>query len=137
MEDQTEASSSKPESLKALGEEVIGLESDEEETAAERKARKALKKQRKREAKAVRKAERQRAGKEEEEDEDEEDEEEEEEPFDYSQAQSILNAKRENKHIAGRGKVFNPYSSLTAEGPKPARRMHGEKPGKSATFKTL
>ncbi|KAI0123790.1 exosome complex exonuclease Rrp [Xylariales sp. AK1849] len=67
-----------------------------------------------------------------------------EEPFDYSKAKSVLNAQRGDANGAGadggkggKGKVFNPYSSLSKEGPKPARRMHGEKPGKSATFKKL
>ncbi|KAK6209071.1 Mitochondrial distribution and morphology protein 35 [Pestalotiopsis sp. IQ-011] len=64
---------------------------------------------------------------------------EEEAPFDYSQAKSVLNAKRSAPDAAkgGKAKYFNPYASLTAEGPKPARRMHGEKPGKSATIKKL
>lgn len=64
---------------------------------------------------------------------------EEDSPFDYSQAKSVLNAKRSAPDAAkgGKAKYFNPYASLTAEGPKPARRMHGEKPGKSATIKKL
>lgn len=64
---------------------------------------------------------------------------EEEAPFDYSQAKSVLNAKRSAPDAAkgGKAKHFNPYASLTAEGPKPARKMHGEKPGKSATIKKL
>ncbi|KAH9905931.1 ribonuclease H-like domain-containing protein [Xylariomycetidae sp. FL2044] len=59
----------------------------------------------------------------------------EDEPFDYSKAQSVLNAKRNKTNGHGKQqKKFNPYG-LTADGPKPARRMHGEKPGKSATFR--
>lgn len=65
---------------------------------------------------------------------------EEEEPFDYSKANSVLNTKRVAATGAGKdskGKIFNPYSKLSIEGPKAARRMHGEKPGKSATFKKI
>ncbi|KAI1744870.1 ribonuclease H-like domain-containing protein [Xylaria scruposa] len=54
------------------------------------------------------------------------------EPFDYSNAKSVLKAG--NNTNAPRKARFNPYA-LTAEGPKPARRLHGEKAGKSATFK--
>ncbi|KAI1339740.1 ribonuclease H-like domain-containing protein [Xylariaceae sp. FL0016] len=57
----------------------------------------------------------------------------EEEAFDYGKAKSILNAKRASSKDTGAQKKFNPYA-LTAEGPKAARRMHGEKTGKSATF---
>ncbi|KAJ8121733.1 hypothetical protein ONZ43_g1891 [Nemania bipapillata] len=58
------------------------------------------------------------------------------EPFDYTKAKSVL---QPDHTIMGntsttRKARFNPYA-LTAEGPKPARRMHGEKTGKSATFK--
>ncbi|KAI1352068.1 ribonuclease H-like domain-containing protein [Xylaria sp. FL0043] len=58
------------------------------------------------------------------------------EPFDYSKAKSVLKADKTtaNNANATRKAKFNPYA-LTAEGPKPARRMHGERPGKSATFK--
>ncbi|KAI0813548.1 ribonuclease H-like domain-containing protein [Xylaria sp. FL0064] len=58
------------------------------------------------------------------------------EPFDYSKAKSVLKADKAtaNNTNATRKAKFNPYA-LTAEGPKPARRMHGERPGKSATFK--
>ncbi|KAI0099683.1 ribonuclease H-like domain-containing protein [Nemania sp. FL0031] len=58
------------------------------------------------------------------------------EPFDYSKAKSVLktdHAVANNTNTARKAR-FNPYA-LTAEGPKPARRMHGEKTGKSATFK--
>ncbi|KAI2634623.1 ribonuclease H-like domain-containing protein [Xylaria nigripes] len=58
------------------------------------------------------------------------------EPFDYSKAQSVLKADNKNTDSKGatRKARFNPYG-MTAEGPKPARRLHGEKAGKSATFK--
>ncbi|KAI0862164.1 ribonuclease H-like domain-containing protein [Xylaria cubensis] len=58
------------------------------------------------------------------------------EPFDYSNAKSVLKAGNNtaNNTNAPRKARFNPYA-LTAEGPKPARRLHGEKSGKSATFK--
>ncbi|KAI1756172.1 ribonuclease H-like domain-containing protein [Xylaria castorea] len=58
------------------------------------------------------------------------------EPFDYSNAKSVLRAGKNpaNNTKAPRKARFNPYA-LTAEGPKPARRLHGEKSGKSATFK--
>ncbi|XXH02026.1 exosome nuclease subunit [Hypoxylon texense] len=54
-------------------------------------------------------------------------------PFDYSQAKSVLKAARTTKATSQGGR-FNPYG-MPAEGPKPARKMHGEKPGKSATFR--
>ncbi|KAI1280228.1 ribonuclease H-like domain-containing protein [Xylaria sp. FL0933] len=62
--------------------------------------------------------------------------EESDEPFDYSKAKSVLKADKTTASNANatRKAKFNPYA-LTAEGPKPARRMHGERPGKSATFK--
>lgn len=60
------------------------------------------------------------------------------EPFDYSKAKSVLKKDKDNttaNHTdAGRKAKFNPYA-LTAEGPKPARKMHGEKTGKSGIFK--
>lgn len=58
------------------------------------------------------------------------------EPFDYSEAKSVLKAEKTtaNNTSATRKARFNPYA-LTAEGPKPARKMHGERAGKSATFK--
>ncbi|KAI0189502.1 ribonuclease H-like domain-containing protein [Xylaria flabelliformis] len=58
------------------------------------------------------------------------------EPFDYSNAKSVLKAgnHKANNTNAPRKARFNPYA-LAAEGPKPARRLHGEKSGKSATFK--
>lgn len=54
-------------------------------------------------------------------------------PFDYSKAKSVLKAARTTKATSQGGR-FNPYG-MAAEGPKAARKMHGEKPGKSATFR--
>lgn len=63
-------------------------------------------------------------------------------PFDYSKAQSVLHAQRTmtatntNNETQGRKKAFDPYAArMNAEGPKAARRMHSERPGKTATFK--
>ncbi|KAI0533842.1 ribonuclease H-like domain-containing protein [Xylaria digitata] len=58
------------------------------------------------------------------------------EPFDYSKAKSVFKAENTSANNTGvtRKAKFNPYA-LTAEGPKPARRLHGERAGKSATFK--
>ncbi|KKY34439.1 putative exosome complex exonuclease rrp [Diaporthe ampelina] len=63
-------------------------------------------------------------------------------PFDYSQAQSVLNAKRSaaaangTQDAPGRKKAFDPYAArMNAEGPKAARRMHGERTGKAGTFR--
>ncbi|KAI0179669.1 ribonuclease H-like domain-containing protein [Hypoxylon sp. FL1284] len=61
------------------------------------------------------------------------DEGEDEKPFDYSKAKSVLKSARTTNGTSQGGR-FNPYG-MTVEGPKPARKMHGEKPGKSATFK--
>lgn len=64
-------------------------------------------------------------------------------PFDYSQAQSVLNAKRSataaangTGDVPGKKKAFDPYAArMNAEGPKAARRMHGERTGKAGTWK--
>lgn len=63
-------------------------------------------------------------------------------PFDYSQAQSVLNAKRSaaapnsNGDALGKKKAFDPYAArMNAEGPKAARKMHHERTGKAGTFK--
>lgn len=71
---------------------------------------------------------------------DQEEDELEDAPFDYSQAQSVMHAQRamvNDSKDAGRTKRFDPYAArMNAEGaPKPARRMHSERPGKTATFK--
>lgn len=58
---------------------------------------------------------------------------EDEKPFDYSKANSVLKATR-TKGSSSKTPRFNPYG-MTAEGPKPGKKMHGEKPGKSATFR--
>ncbi|KAF7534219.1 hypothetical protein G7054_g6433 [Neopestalotiopsis clavispora] len=111
----------------SFDDEISVNDTDEEEAKekARRKAAKKARKERKRE-KVRERAEKGAA------------EEAEEEPFDYSQAKSVLNSKRSGTDArGGKGKVFNPYASLTAEGPKPARRMHGEKAGKSTTIKKL
>jgi exosome complex exonuclease RRP6 len=132
------ASRSKPTSAGSEDDQISIHSSSDEETrhAREKAERKAQKKQRKarqrdkmlakREAEA--KDEANASG---------------EEPFDYSQAQSVLNPRRsasrgdaDSGANGGKGKVFNPYASLSAQGPRPARRMHGEKPGKSHTFKS-
>ncbi|KAK7970067.1 hypothetical protein PG988_009140 [Apiospora saccharicola] len=110
------------------GDEIALDDSDREleKQDAERKARKAHKKA----EKAAKKAAQAAAEKDTEGDD-------EEVPFDYSTAKSVLKKQRNGDDKGGRGKVFNPYKSLSADGPKPARRMHGEKPGKSATFKKV
>lgn len=63
-------------------------------------------------------------------------------PFDYSQAQSVLNAQRSAAASNGTGdapgkkKAFDPYAArMNAEGPKAARRMHHERTGKAGTWK--
>ncbi|KAK8088407.1 Exosome complex exonuclease [Apiospora hydei] len=109
------------------GDEIALDDSDreQEQQAAERKSRKAQKKAEKAAKKAAQAAAEKDA------------EAEEEAPFDYSTAKSVLKTQRNGDAKGGKGKVFNPYKSLNADGPKPARRMHGEKPGKSATFKKV
>jgi len=68
--------------------------------------------------------------------------EDEEVPFDYSQAQSVLNAQRSaaasnrTGDASGKKKAFDPYAArMNAEGPTAARRMHHERTGKAGTFK--
>ncbi|RYP75571.1 hypothetical protein DL771_002271 [Monosporascus sp. 5C6A] len=143
-------------------EEVLSLDSDAERAAKkkskkeEKKARKKAKaeaKKARRDAKAARRAARKKTAAEEVQEsdddgadkgekEEDEDEEQDEQPFDYTQARSVLHAKRSaaNGTAAGAGAKaaarFNPYANaMVADGPKPARRMHGEKAGKSFTFK--
>jgi exosome complex exonuclease RRP6 len=69
-----------------------------------------------------------------------EDDESDDEPFDYTKAKSVLNANKNNMENSSGSKGppkkarFNQFS-MANDGPKPARRLHGEKVGKSATFK--
>ncbi|KAI0007148.1 ribonuclease H-like domain-containing protein [Xylariaceae sp. FL0662B] len=121
---------------------------DTDDSSAERKARKAAKKARKKARKELKKAKTlaRRAKSSTEEttnetstkngDQDDGDGDDKEQPFDYSKAKSVLKAPRGNANGApAKGSArFNPYG-MTADGPKPARRMHGEKAGKSATFR--
>lgn len=110
----------------------ISVNDTSEEEARERARRKAAKKARKEREKEKTKAQGSGA--------DTTEPGEEEEPFDYSKANPVLNTKRSAAAGAGKGpkgKIFNPYAKLSLEGPKAARRMHGEKPGKSATFKKM
>ncbi len=115
-----------------------------EEKKARQKAKAEVKRER-REAKAAQKAARKAARQAEKgvqgSDSDESGEED-DQPFDYAQAGSVLNAKRGTNggtaanDAKGANTRFNPYANaMMADGPKPARRMHGEKAGKSATFK--
>ncbi|KAJ2988210.1 hypothetical protein NUW58_g4099 [Xylaria curta] len=127
-----------------IDDEEIAVPDDSEEEKKDRKAKKAEKKAlklarreaEKRERKNRKKAEKlarknQVSGTASKEEADESDE-----PFDYSKAKSVLKAEKSAAtNTSGTRKArFNPYA-LTAEGPKPARRLHGEKAGKSATFK--
>ena len=121
----------------------------EAQRAARREAKAAKKKVEKKarwtaEQKAARKLAKQQREKGQEEEEEDDDgakdtEDDDDQPFDYTQAQSVLNARRAAATSAGAGAAapkFNPYANaMMADGPKPARRMHGEKTGKSATFK--
>ncbi|KAI1811606.1 ribonuclease H-like domain-containing protein [Poronia punctata] len=115
---------------KTTGEEEISLLLDSDEERKNKKARKAEKRARKRAQKEERKALRKTEPKEEEE---EEEEGEEEEPFDYAKAKSVLKADK-SKAAPPKKARFNQFSMVN-DGPKPARRLHGEKLGKSATFK--
>ncbi|KAJ4387715.1 exosome nuclease subunit [Gnomoniopsis smithogilvyi] len=128
----------------ALSQDVIPLH--DEETKAQRKERKRAERKAKRTAKAEQKGQKpQRTSKTKrmpaEDDEDEDDEEgEDEAPFDYSNAQSVLHAQRAMmgapQEGKGKKKAFDPYAArINADGPKPARRMHGEKAGRTFTFK--
>lgn len=59
-------------------------------------------------------------------------------PFDYSQASSVMNAKREpqSKQPAGKQKkIFNPYAKTAEEGVKGARKAPPIRGERSATFK--
>lgn len=62
-------------------------------------------------------------------------------PFDYTKAQSILSGQRvvpvaNNGEGKGRKKAFDPYAArMNAEGPKAARRVQTERPGKTMTYR--
>ncbi|TLD28419.1 hypothetical protein PspLS_03373 [Pyricularia sp. CBS 133598] len=127
-------------------EEKERLRAEKQQRKEERRALKQKLKEekaaKKAEEKAARKAEKKAlkaAAKAEEAEEDEGEESDDEQPFDYSKAQSVMRSKRDpgaDKKGSGGAKVFDPYTSkTTAQGPKPARRMNFEKPGKTATFK--
>ncbi|KAI0849367.1 ribonuclease H-like domain-containing protein [Daldinia vernicosa] len=114
---------------------------DSEEQRKERKAKKAekrarkeaLKEERRQAKKLARRAKKEASTDAAEVSEKGGDEENEDEPFDYSKAKSVLNASRAAKG-APQAARFNPYG-MTIDGPKPARKMHGEKAGKSVTFR--
>ncbi|OTB03181.1 hypothetical protein M426DRAFT_321976 [Hypoxylon sp. CI-4A] len=118
----------------ALGAEEIAVPDTDDSSDEEKRERKKAKKERKKSKKEDRRAKKlahrakraaaDGAGKE---------ENEEEEAFDYSKAKSVLNSKKAANGVP-QGQKFNPYG-MTVEGPRPARKMHGEKAGKSATFK--
>ncbi|KAI1826645.1 ribonuclease H-like domain-containing protein [Xylaria intraflava] len=142
--DEPTASESKAKANAGFGEEEIEVPDDSNDEKKARRARKAEKKALKvarREAERQERRERKKAAKlakksmtpgaASKEAADESDE-----PFDYNKAKAVLEAgnKNANSTSAARRPKFNPYG-MTAEGPKPARRMHGEKAGKSATFK--
>ena len=59
---------------------------------------------------------------------------EEAEAFDYTNAPSVLNAKRDNNDRTGPKKAFDPYAK-SLDGPKGMRRSKKEIAGKSFTFK--
>ncbi|KAJ3578580.1 hypothetical protein NPX13_g1980 [Xylaria arbuscula] len=122
------------------GEEEIAI--PDEDSEQEKKARKAKKKAsrlarkaEKRQQKDRARAEKQATKNQDSASADKDGAEESDEPFDYSKAKSVLKADKTaaNNTSGTRKAKFNPYA-LTAEGPKPARRLHGERTGKSATF---
>ncbi|KAI1357980.1 ribonuclease H-like domain-containing protein [Xylaria arbuscula] len=122
------------------GEEEIAI--PDEDSEQEKKARKAKKKAsrlarkaEKRQQKDRARAEKQATKNQDSASADKDGAEESDEPFDYSKAKSVLKADKTaaNNTSGTRKAKFNPYA-LTAEGPKPARRLHGERTGKNATF---
>ncbi|KAI1455121.1 ribonuclease H-like domain-containing protein [Annulohypoxylon moriforme] len=140
--DEADDTSSKPEpnqddSFDAEEIAVPGSDDSNEQRRNNKKSKKAAAKARKREERRAKKLAK-RAQKEAATAEDEAsgnggNEDEDDTPFDYSKAKSVLNASR-TTNGAPQAPKFNPYG-MTAEGPRPARKMHGEKPGKSHTFK--
>lgn len=117
-------------------EEMISLDVDGEERKLTKEEKKRLKKESREARKAKKEAKAKKAVATGDDDEDEE-----EQPFDYSNAQSILNGKRSatahaNEGGPGRKKAFDPYAArMNAEGPKAARRVNSERPGRTLTFK--
>ncbi|KAF8866128.1 hypothetical protein BDZ45DRAFT_611003 [Acephala macrosclerotiorum] len=109
---------------------------EEQDSAREKEAREAQRKaakKAKKEAKKAAKGEAETVAKTADNDEDDEDE-----PFDYSKAESVLNAKRKAEDTKGGSKKkqmpFDPYSK-SADAPKGMRRQQTERAGKSHTFK--
>lgn len=117
-------------------EEMISLDVDGEERKLTKEEKKRLKKEGREARKAKKEAKAKKAAATGDDEEDEE-----EQPFDYSNAQSILNGKRSatahaNEGGPGRKKAFDPYAArMNAEGPKAARRVNSERPGRTLTFK--
>lgn len=119
--------------------DMISLDVDEPRAkqGARKKAEKAARREAKKQAKLEKKQQRKADQAAEHDSEDEN-----EEAFDYSKAQSVLHTQRSaatasaNNQAPGKKKAFDPYAArMNAEGPKAARRMHSERPGKTATFK--
>lgn len=137
VQDEEESGSEDEGVVGVESQDVISLEVGKETKAERRARRKMLKKAEKEATREQSKARQKRL----QEAKDKEGGEEVDEPdFDYSQAQSILHGQRSvaNNHLeTNRAKAFDPYAArMNAEGaPKPARRMHSERPGKTATFK--
>lgn len=63
-------------------------------------------------------------------------EEQEDKPFDYSQAASVLRARKTQEDVKKANKKFNPYGHKGGDGPKAARAHYSAKAaGRTATFK--
>lgn len=112
------------------GDEEIAIPDDSGDERKSIKAKKAAKKAKKREREQAEKLAKNKDGN----GKSAADDDESDEPFDYSKAKSVLKAESTSKTTVPGKARFNPYA-LTAQGPKPARKMHGEKTGKSMTFK--
>lgn len=123
-------------------EEIISLDVDGEERKLSKEEKKRLKKETREARKAKKEAKAKKAfaiaknsG------DNDDDDDGDEVPFDYTNAQSVLNGQRSaaanaTDRGAGRKKAFDPYAArMNAEGPKAARRAHSERPGKTFTYR--
>ncbi|KAK3400531.1 ribonuclease H-like domain-containing protein [Sordaria brevicollis] len=123
--EETSDKSSSKESKKAAKKAAKEKKKQEKEALrAQRRAEKAAKKEAKK--KAQEEAAKAKEGGEEQED----------KPFDYSQAASVLRARKTQEDVKKASKRFNPYGNKGDDGPKAARAHYSAKAaGRTATFK--
>ena len=127
QEEEEEASDKSSKKAKKAAKKAAKEKKKQEKEAlrAQRRAEKAAKKEAKK--KAQEEAAKQADGAE---------EEKEDKPFDYTQAASVLRARKTQEDVKKQNKRFNPYGNKGQDGPKGARAHYSAKAaGRTATFK--